>query len=529
MNTNLKDLLETINPEYIIKSLAMFLTSGWGIGAMLLLIALFGYVNWRNFKKRIGPCVGDMEKANKLFDWLNAQDPESSKEEVFAEFYDEFGEKINEIPILHHVWSEFTETLIPNNGDGKVLNTHSVTSYFTRDNLIGNQVDLRYYSAFPNILTGLGILGTFIGLVAGISLASGALLSNDPAQTRDALSKLLDGASLAFWTSIFGLFSSILFSVREKNHVHHFDKLRKIWISRLDERLQRVTIESINRKVLEQSEQQTKALQEFGEPLALELASKMGQTLTHTVTAPMSEALSDIQSSIEELIQAQTNSSAAMLEQVTEKMTQSITGTASKEVEEFSSGIRYMTSSLEQTMEHVTKQLSDASSAFSTSVNGLAESSENIQQTIKGSAALTEQQQSLMADSMEINEKLATVTQSIENAVDVIRESVEKGHETSEEVSRSATSIQGTMDELKAANLSVQNSWSEYEKRFEGVDVSLGNAFSEIDEGLQRYSQMTKNYLMDLDEHTSSITRHIAGASAEIHNAVEELSDTLSK
>jgi len=85
------------------------------------------------------------------------------------------------------------------------------------------------------------------------------------------------------------------------------------------------------------------------------------------------------------------------------------------------------------------------------------------------------------------------------------------------------------MDELKAANLSVQNSWSEYEKRFEGVDVSLGNAFSEIDEGLQRYSQMTKNYLMDLDEHTSSITRHIAGASAEIHNAVEELSDTLSK
>jgi hypothetical protein len=59
------------------------------------------------------------------------------------------------------------------------------------------------------------ILGTFIGLVAGIYLASTNLASDNIVLAKQAMQQLLHGASLAFITSIFGLSSSIVFSWRE--------------------------------------------------------------------------------------------------------------------------------------------------------------------------------------------------------------------------------------------------------------------------------------------------------------------------
>ncbi|TOQ08322.1 hypothetical protein CGH04_20465, partial [Vibrio parahaemolyticus] len=68
---------------------------------------------------------------------------------------------------------------------------------------------MRYFNSVPNKLTGLGILGTFLGLVAGIYLASSGIGSNNIDEAKGALSHLLDGASLAFLTSIAGLITSM--------------------------------------------------------------------------------------------------------------------------------------------------------------------------------------------------------------------------------------------------------------------------------------------------------------------------------
>ena len=61
----------------------------------------------------------------------------------------------------------------------------------------------------PGILTGLGILGTFIGLIAGISTIS--LTSVDA--TIESISLLVMGIRAAFYTSISGVILSILFNI----------------------------------------------------------------------------------------------------------------------------------------------------------------------------------------------------------------------------------------------------------------------------------------------------------------------------
>ena len=63
----------------------------------------------------------------------------------------------------------------------------------------------------PGVMTGLGILGTFIGLTLGLSRFSlGSDIDTSLMQT--SISGLLEGIKTAFITSIFGVVYSLLFN-----------------------------------------------------------------------------------------------------------------------------------------------------------------------------------------------------------------------------------------------------------------------------------------------------------------------------
>lgn len=58
-------------------------------------------------------------------------------------------------------------------------------------------------------LTGLGILGTFIGLSLGLNSFNG----NDIYTISDNVGPLLEGMKVAFHTSVYGIFFSLIFNV----------------------------------------------------------------------------------------------------------------------------------------------------------------------------------------------------------------------------------------------------------------------------------------------------------------------------
>lgn len=65
-----------------------------------------------------------------------------------------------------------------------------------------------FNSAVSGSLTGLGILGTFLGLTLGMSSFSG----NDIFTISDNIAPLLDGMKVAFHTSVYGIFFSLVFT-----------------------------------------------------------------------------------------------------------------------------------------------------------------------------------------------------------------------------------------------------------------------------------------------------------------------------
>lgn len=72
-----------------------------------------------------------------------------------------------------------------------------------------NRVGRTYFnSSISGAMTGLGILGTFLGLSLGLSSFSG----NDIFTISENVAPLLDGMKVAFHTSVYGIFFSLVFS-----------------------------------------------------------------------------------------------------------------------------------------------------------------------------------------------------------------------------------------------------------------------------------------------------------------------------
>lgn len=90
---------------------------------------------------------------------------------------------------------------------GNITKKCSVEDYINEE-LIDRIGRTDFNGAIAGTLTGLGILGTFIGLSLGMSSFSG----NDIYTISDNVAPLLDGMKVAFHTSVYGIFLSLMFT-----------------------------------------------------------------------------------------------------------------------------------------------------------------------------------------------------------------------------------------------------------------------------------------------------------------------------
>ncbi|MBK84517.1 MAG: hypothetical protein CMD81_11875 [Gammaproteobacteria bacterium] len=106
----------------------------------------------------------------------------------------------------------------PNNKDDLQIQYTSSTQldyYLNARELMPDLFDNKFVGFVPSLMTGFGVLGTFIGIQLGI----GGLEFNvdDIENVTNSITMLLAGSTVAFMTSIWGIFFSLIFSVTEKS------------------------------------------------------------------------------------------------------------------------------------------------------------------------------------------------------------------------------------------------------------------------------------------------------------------------
>lgn len=119
-------------------------------------------------------------------------------------------------PVTSRSWTLFRPTLTQD-AAGRWRSTMRLERYFDRKMLEISGLRLRLFLGLPNDFIGIGLIFTFLGLVAGLYFATESMMSSDLSAARDALVSLLHSATFKFLTSVTGIAISLVLSWMQRS------------------------------------------------------------------------------------------------------------------------------------------------------------------------------------------------------------------------------------------------------------------------------------------------------------------------
>lgn len=130
--------------------------------------------------------------------------------------------KAMQSPALSHLWAEYAKTLHPQLGEEDELGQRKVRrwrstsladAFFTEQAIVDNRLKTDFFKHLPGVLTGLGIIGTFAGLIKGLVNFN---VSVDPGAAQEQLQGLVRSVGHAFYVSASAIFLAMLITWIEK-------------------------------------------------------------------------------------------------------------------------------------------------------------------------------------------------------------------------------------------------------------------------------------------------------------------------
>lgn len=190
-------------------------------------------------------------------------------------------------------WNMFSKTLVENDKHQLFL-TVNPAAFFSAEHFEG-VVQLRRLAKWSGLFVGIGLLFTFLGLVAALGSASQAIKAatenggQDTAAMQDALKALLSAATFKFYTSIFGLLASLIVSYSEKLFRQGLDNALRKFRQQLERLFPIKVSEQILYDQLHESKETTTQIKRFNTEISEGLIRMSG-----AVSAAMREAIAPV-------------------------------------------------------------------------------------------------------------------------------------------------------------------------------------------------------------------------------------------
>lgn len=212
------DVLYGILLQYVPQYLLEFAQTYWptvAVGAILILIAIVFVVRF------IFPAVF---LGMRLKRSLSALDLAKSKVDGCIVELSQIADGAMRPPSLSHLWGEYAKTLHrqrkdDDSGQSMIVCWRATTlaeSFFTEQAIVDTPLKTEFYKHLPGILTGLGIIGTFSGLIMGLIHFD---VSLDPVQAQEQLRNLVNSVGHAFFVSGAAIALAMVFTWVEKSMV----------------------------------------------------------------------------------------------------------------------------------------------------------------------------------------------------------------------------------------------------------------------------------------------------------------------
>ncbi len=437
-----------------------------------------------------------------------------------------------------HLWNEFDETLIEARV-GEELHLHNIydaNHFFNSTSLAREITESRMLAAVPGFLTAFGVLGTFIGLQLGLSDLN---IGNDVPvkEMKSGLAGVINGAKIAFMTSVWGVFLSVVFNLYEKLLEQHIRSRIQGLQTRIDELFPRFSAEVQLQKIAEDGSESREALQGMAERIGQKMQESLLEA-TSGIQQGLEASLEKIMApAIDKLVNETTDGSQKALEQLVEGFLDRFGEqgeTQRRAMDEATKGVGDALVSMNRTLDGFIRNLDQTQNAasererqmiehISNQVDELIEkNSEHGKQLVE----MTKQQVESLSTSLEQSrqaqaQREAQLGEMFEDAVSGIGESVE----------RQARASSSLMEQGKALQQRIEASQVNMEKLAQGVSDgafqlrSAADQLKEYGEGVRHSSQR----LSDVIQEAARSTADLAGENKKASTVVNQIQQKISK
>jgi hypothetical protein len=242
-------------------------------------------------------------------------------------------------PRFEQAWLHFRKTFVVERTawfiEPRVFATRTAAEFFPRD-LLNSRLNLAFYNQFPSLITGLGLLLTFLAILIGLSKlhADGSHIVG--------IQGLINGLAGKFLTSIVGLICANLFVLLEKSALHRLAMTQQQFVTMVDELFPRKTME----QMLENFTPGAGASQ--ASTAAGAVPSDLGDRLVGTLSDRLSPTVAALREAVELLSRREPGNRAAAPDRLAEELSRILQQTMAAPIQELNQTIQTLARSLEE-------------------------------------------------------------------------------------------------------------------------------------------------------------------------------------
>lgn len=416
--------------------------------------------------------------------------------------------RFTETKLLRHAWRRFREHLIlpPPDRDAAIRYTEAPSRFFTIEAAESAGLSLRFYQSLPNYFVGIGLILTFLGLVAALYFASAAVASENVQQAQAALGDLLHAATFKFLTSIAGLFCSLLLSFSFRVLAQELSRELARLQGALEERMRGTSPMAVALEQHEEQRRQTELLQG--------MAPAIEESMTRSLPPMLAAALQPVTRAFGNLAGDFGDANLEAMGRMVGEFQTSLSRSAGKEVAALAETLAEIRNSLRSLNQVMLQSGAD----FGSRMDGAASKLESLTGT--AGRALAEQFADMVAQLAAAGQPMLEMNERLSRAADAVAGAA-----------GSLSKIQGQIDNaagsLSEASSTLSKSWEDHRGRFEDIDRSLAASFGVLVQGADTHRRNIEDFVREMDSQFERALTAFASGIDELSGTVGELQRTM--
>ena len=439
-------------------------------------------------------------------------------------------------------WVEFEESLVIT--DNRIENTLDAEHFFHDRNLAHRIFHNRTYENTPQLLVGFGVLFTFIGLVIGLTGIS--LDSENVEVLKNGIESLINGAQLAFVSSIAGISFSLLFSLF--HHISQNSVLQKIQTLQksINFKYPRTNPEKSLAYIRESSKESSNVLGSLSEQLGQKL-----QDVVRDISGEIGKGIQDsLKPFLEQITDQAMNSSESVMGEMMETFLEKVSAAGEEQqrfiletnqaiqealvdfrrdftgqVIELKDAIENLNESYHFIEENLITKFDGVINDFSEAIDGYKEEQRTFISQIEKQSVTAE---NLTLVSNEIRQLLNQMNEQVGNSIGAYRQAIQNlelvysaNNDASEKLTAVAQSFEQPLRELENSYQELQkNLQSTAEAVKQNVEQTLKSYFTQVE-------KQTNQRLREWNNQTTAFSTSMLSVTTQLNTLVENISKNL--